>query len=83
MAEYPEHEKMKSAKETLGTEYVGAFLEWLRSETPVVLAEFDDGGQLWLTSKSIQGILEEYADIDPNKIEAERMEMLVTLRGAH
>jgi len=39
MAEYPEHEKLHKAKAELGTEEIGAFLDWLGSDG-IQLARF-------------------------------------------
>jgi hypothetical protein len=38
---YPEHDKLHKAKEELGTEHVGQFLEWLEQDG-LILARFHD-----------------------------------------
>lgn len=76
--QYPEHDKMRAVLTESNT--IGAFLEM----TGYVLAEYDtyvnsmgvEQTSLVAVSKSIPQVLAEYFDIDLNKIETEKREML-------
>ncbi len=77
MAEYPEHEKLKA----LGgkNQTVGDFIMWL-GENGMVIAEEEGDGELWPARKNINELIGAFFDIDQNKLEAEKQQMLEALR---
>lgn len=95
-SEYPEHDRLHSIKEY--SEQIGAFLEWL-SDDGVVLARkhkhtdgcYEDGervcgessGELAYNYQRIEERLARYFEIDLNKIEKEKREMLAAIRVNH
>ncbi len=83
MSKYPEHEKLKKVKDEKNL--IGDFLDWLRSDTDRVIAEYVDVGdfadeRLVPKSESISDILADYYDIDQEKLEQEKQQMLESLR---
>lgn len=83
MSKYPEHEKLKKVKDEKNL--IGDFLDWLRSDTDRVIAEYVDVGEfederLMVKSESISDILADYYDIDQEKLEQEKQQMLESLR---
>lgn len=77
---YPEHEKLKEVHEECDT--IGVFLD----SSQYVLAEYvtfegHDRATLTPVSKSISAILAEYFDIDQQKLEAEKRQMLDNIRN--
>ena len=78
-SEYPEHDRLKSISEY--SQQIGAFLEWLQ-EDGVVLARISkrNGDRLLFDHQSIPERLARYFDIDQNKLETEKREMLAAIR---
>lgn len=84
---YPECEKMNAVSED--SNKIGAFLDWLNNEQCVVLARYYDdvecenceetSKQLLPIRLSIEELLAEYFDIDLDKVEKERREILERL----
>lgn len=71
---YPEHAKQEKVIDE--AQIIGRFLD----TTDYVLAEYHENGGgedlLWPVTKTIQQILADYFDIDLNKIETEKQQML-------
>lgn len=82
MTEYPEHEKLK--KVSSESQAIGEFLDFGLAEQGLVLGEYvaDDWGNERLTAsgRSIQTILAKHFKIDEQKIEAEKRQMLDSIR---
>jgi len=75
MADYPEHEKMRQIADE--SQLIGWFLEC----SDYTLCEFHQGEDEYLPPhKSIEEILAEYFEIDLNKIEQEKRQMLEEIR---
>ena len=83
MATYPEHEKMHAVVEQ--SQSIGEFLDWLTNEKSIVLSQWIDPESEHLTpiNPNIQDLLAEYFDIDLDKIEKEKRQMLKTMREAN
>lgn len=71
--EYPEHEKLKAVQAE--TQFLGEFIEWLRSNN-MCIAVWDDKDRLSRSHKSINSILSEFKSIDLIKLEEEKKQML-------
>jgi hypothetical protein len=81
MSECPEHDKLHEVKDK--SQAIGEFLEWLGSEKRGVVCQYvDDSDYPVPMPHNIQEILAEYFDIDLDKIEQEKQQMLVKLRKA-
>lgn len=81
---YPEHLKMRAVHST--SQEISEFLEWLQSEG-IHLAEYDDKAHLhssglWPHQEAWNSLLARYFNIDLDKIEQEKREMLDHLRAA-
>ncbi len=81
---YPEHEKLAAVADE--SQAIGAFLD--SDQHPYVLSEWVtiegySEPRLMPVQKSIQQILAEYFDIDLQKIEAEKRQMLTAMAAAH
>lgn len=80
----PELDRMKAAKESLGTEHVGQFLEWLR-ENRIVLARWVETvsptslDRLVSIYESDGDLLARYAGVDLKKVEQEKQRLLKNL----
>jgi hypothetical protein len=76
---HPEHTKQSAVLEE--ADAIGRFLD----ESGYILAEYRDvegeGTQLAHVLKSLNEVLAEYFNIDLDKIEAEKREILASLRG--
>lgn len=80
MIETPALDKMKKAKEDLGTEYIGAFIEWLAWQGYDV-CKYQDGDEEWFPFfYSVEEWLALYADVDLVEVENERRALLKELR---
>lgn len=79
MTQYPEHQKMHEAqKEAI---ILGEFLENLGNMGLILCDKDGDGfGRLLGTRRSTEQILAQHLCIDLKKIEAEKQEMLDTIR---
>lgn len=76
MSDYPEHDKLKAISEESQT--IGAFLD----NSEYHICEYDERhGRFFPAPKSITQILADYFDIDLNKIEEEKRQMLESLRS--
>lgn len=80
----PECDKMLAVQNR--SQDIGEFLEWLRGERGLHLAEYDDdfweGKFLKPVNIRIEDLLAEFFEIDLNKVEAERRALLESLREA-
>ena len=79
---YPEHEKLAKIQDK--TQIVGEFLDWLVNEKGMVLADWQEGlieDRLAPVNPSIQDLIAEFFQIDQNKLEAEKRQMLKAYRG--
>jgi len=79
--EYPEHDKMHLVKDK--TQFMGEFLEWLQTEQEIVFGEYTDKNPDTLfpiSHRSVEEWLALYFDINLNKIEEEKLQMLKKLR---
>ncbi len=77
--EYPEHARLLKVKDE--SQACSEFLEWLSSEKGFHLAKSIPGrARPSYVSYSIQDLLAEFFEIDQDKLEAEKREMLATLR---
>ncbi len=91
MKKYPEHEKLAKIKDK--SQSIGEFLEWLESEKKVNLCTYeaeytmqDSDGEDEIIPEGYYGInqtkeklLAEFFDIDLNKIEEEKRQMLAEM----
>lgn len=76
---FPEHEKMQVVRAK--SQAIGEFLVWLRHEKGVHLATYIEGRDYLRSFRyDTNDILAEFFDIDRDKIEAEKKEMLATIR---
>ena len=77
---YPEHEKLGKIKDQ--SQAIGEFLEWLRVEKEYRICIYDpaDYDHYFPVFTSTNDLLAEYFDIDQNKLESEKREMLDFIR---
>lgn len=79
MSDYPEHDKLHAV--VAETQAAGEFIEWLESKG-IFLAEYEPGwSRPMAINRSVVGLLAEWTDIDQNKIEAEKRQMLAVQRA--
>ena len=79
--QYPEHDKIHLVKDK--SQFIGEFLEWLQTEQKITFGEYTDENPDTLfpiLHKSTEKWLALYFNIDLNKIEEERLQMLKNLR---
>lgn len=80
MSDYPEHEKL--GKITDKSQICGEFLDWLRNERGIVLADWSQQSDiLYPVHISTMNLLAEFFGIDPVKIENEKRAMLDETRA--
>ncbi len=82
MPDYPEHEKLEKVSNK--SQDMGEFFEWLQGKYS--LCKYDEnrfGGTWWPVTVDIQKLLAEFFEIDLNKIEEEKREMLEVIRKAN
>lgn len=81
MSKYPEHEKQRAIVDK--SQAIGEFLEWLPS-TGIVFGKWDAEGRdrMWATRIDIEKLLAEYFEIDLEKIEEEKRQMIDEMRAA-
>jgi hypothetical protein len=85
MTSYPECEKLVKHKQE--SQIIGTFLDWLQNEKGYEIAYWDeasnrsDDEQLYPCHKTIEQWLAEYFNIDLNKVEKERQQIIEDLRG--
>lgn len=79
---YPEHEKLRAVKER--SQVIGEFLDTGLKELGLTLCEATDLFECpWApTPMSLETILAKYFNIDPNRLEEEKLAMLEELRSA-
>lgn len=92
MSDYPEHDKLAAVKDE--TQAAGEFIEWLNGQGIFLAKTYmftkddqvtDDPAQeryerTGVVAKSLITLLAEWSGIDQNKIEAEKRQMLATIR---
>lgn len=78
---YPEHEKLQCIKDK--SEICGSFLDWLQNERNprIQLCEFNENGEEFPCYKRIDQLLAEYFEIDLQKLEKEKLQMIEELKG--
>jgi len=77
--QYPEHEKLKKVQDKSQT--IGEFLEWLGYEKDYAICEIEERYQRYYPiSINHQKLLGQYFDIDLDKLEKEKRQMLETLK---
>lgn len=89
--QYPEHAKLDAAKERLGTEHIGGFLQWLEDQRMAVCyldtTHRESNGARKPGWRPVQGsihdLLARYAGINPTDLEAERRAMVEEPQAAH
>lgn len=80
MSEYPEHDKLTLVKEA--SQSIGQFLDWLLNEQGRCIASYDRHDEvLEVDYRSIEDWLARYFDIDRDKLEEEKRDMLDKLRA--
>ncbi len=72
-----ECEKMAAVKGQ--SQVIGEFIEWLRLEKDLEICEWN-GGDYFRVSSSTEELLGEFFDIDLEKVEKEKRQMLDELR---
>jgi hypothetical protein len=79
-SDYPECEKLAKVSET--SQKIGEFLEWLNEQGFTICRLGEDNSDLFYPDyTSINQRLADFFGIDLNKVEAERRQMLETLRS--
>lgn len=85
MSQYPEHDKLEKIKDFSQT--CGEFLAWLNSEKGIQLAVYsknnEHDGNLYLCNTPKRKLLAEFFEIDSDKLEAEKLQMLDRMREAN
>jgi hypothetical protein len=93
VSDYPEHDKLALVKDE--TQAAGDFVEWLGTQGIFLAKTYmftkddcvtDDEAEMRYertcpVAKSLVTLLAEWAEIDQNKIEAEKRAMLATIRA--
>ena len=83
MSDHPEHEKLAAIKDKSQT--IGEFLEWLPTQGITLCTYYygrkkgDDGGYC-PAAASTTALLAKFFDIDLDKLESEKQQMLDSLR---
>ena len=81
MGDYPEHDKLSAIKDQ--SQACGEFLEWLGSQGILLCSIPPDYDHTWLPiHRNVQDLLAEFFEIDLDKIEVEKRQMLDQLRAA-
>jgi hypothetical protein len=80
-AEYPEHARLMAVKDR--TQAVGEFLEWLGTQGITLAVREPEWDRLMPAHAGIEDLLGRWAEIDPGKIEAEKRQMLASIRAGH
>lgn len=79
MSKYLEHDKLSAVAEQ--TQAIGEFNEWLEGKG-IFLARYVEGNNFPREVYGFRDLLAEWADIDQDKLEAEKREMLASLSAA-
>ena len=77
MSDYPEHDKLTAVADQ--TQAIGEFIEWLEGKG-IFLARYVEGSNFPRHVHGFRILLAEWAGIDENKLEAEKRQMLASLR---
>jgi hypothetical protein len=81
---YPEHEKLKKVSDKSQT--IGEFIDWLQNEANYVIGQYKtskvDREILYPAHEGTQELLAKYFNIDLQKIEDEKRQMLKEIRNA-
>lgn len=81
----PESDKMLAVHAK--SQAIGEFLDWLRDERGITLAEFGhtrhDSDELYMVRIGINELLAEYFEIDLNKVEREKRAILDGVRASY
>lgn len=80
MSEYSEHDKQKAVLDD--ARVIGEFLDWASSQG-YQLCRFSDRYDEFNPVGSFLDVLAEYFEIDLDKIEAEKRQMLESIRAAN
>lgn len=81
MTDYPEHERLKKISDI--SQQVGYFIEWLNGEFTIAKWKQRRGVDVLVPAhKTTNEWLADYFDIDLDKIEEEKRQMLAELRTA-
>lgn len=84
MSQYPEHDKLQAVKNQ--SQLIGEFLEWLNSQGLYLAAWqeidtiFGKDSELVISYLSINDILARFFEIDLDKLEDEKRQMLDSIR---
>jgi len=78
-SKYPECEKLAAVSEK--SQAIGGFLEWLQGFKQVELAKWGDNDRLYPEYIVIESLLAEYFEIDMNKVEKERRQILEDIQN--
>lgn len=82
MSEYPEHDKLSAIRDQ--SQSIGQFLDWLLNEQGRYIASYDRRDEvLEADYRSIEDWLARYFDIDRDKLEEEKRDMLDKMRAAN
>ena len=80
MNEYPECEKMAAIQDK--SQVIGEFIEWMRSEQEFEICTYSDYSREYVpSSMSIEILLAKFFNIDLNKVEEEKRQILKQLRS--
>jgi hypothetical protein len=80
MSDYPEHDKLTAVAEQ--TQAIGEFIEWLEGKG-IFLARNVEESNYPRYVHGFRALLAEWAGIDEDKLEAEKRQMLTSLRAAN
>jgi hypothetical protein len=78
MSSYPEHDKLERICDK--SQSIGEFLEWVGDTHRLTLTRVDIDGRQWPPDCSTTQLLAEFYEIDLDKLEREKREMLDALR---
>lgn len=78
-AVYPEHERLKEVRPR--SQSIGEFVEWLSDEKCATIAVRIEGGDMVPIRTTLQNLLAEFFEIDQDKLELEKQDMIAELRG--
>lgn len=81
MSDYPEHDKLKAAREA-GSEQIGEFLEWLLERYTLAFLDERNDERLVPSYLPITTLLAQYFGVDLVALEHEKRAMLDEVRAA-
>lgn len=79
MSTYPEHDKMEAAQPA--ARVIGEFLEWMTGPRGLEIVRYQRGNRVTVPV-DIETLLYQYFEIDRDKIEAEKQQILDDIRAA-